>query len=260
VECESLPFDITVDMDEVWQDIFGAFSISLLLFLPLSFMLARHSLQPVRRSIEMMDLFINGIVHDINTPLSIIAVNAKSIQNRVDDPLLLKKSQRIMKGIEHIKSLEEQLLFSIRVHSMTLEENAFDLYTQLQEYLPYWNDFREQVNVILEGESTTIVADKTAIMRMVENVVGNAVKYTPEGESVRITLYGGRLVIADRGPGIKDPKRIFEKYYQEKKVTGLGLGLYIVHEIAQRYHIKIEVQTSSSGSSFIFDLEALHAE
>lgn len=246
-------------LDDTLYGIAIAFFITLLFILPLGFFLARLSLTPIRESVNMMDSFINGIVHDINTPLSVINLNAQSLQKRLDDIKLRSKSERILQGVKHIESLEEQLLFMLRIHNYTPTFSNFNLQELLESRLRYYNDIRQSVVIKLEGKNVNINADKDSITRMIDNIVINAIKYSHPNSEVLISLQDKKLLIKDSGIGIKNPKEIFNKYYREAhSIKGLGLGLFVVHEVANLHKIKIEVESQQGkGTEFIVDLTHL---
>jgi len=246
-------------LDDVFYEISIAFFITLFFTLIISFFLAKLSLQPMRNSIEMMDSFINGIVHDINTPLSVININAQSLKKKLSEPKLLAKSERIIQGVEHIESLEEQLLFMLRIHNYTLKKSRLNLQELLQNRLAYYNDIRADVKVVFEGEKLLVEGDSDALTRMIDNILINAVKYSHKNSQVTLTLQERKLFIKDSGVGIKKPQEVFNKYYRESHNTkGLGLGLYVVKEIAQMHHLKIEIDSKlNKGTTFIINLHSI---
>ena len=259
-ECVMAPVVIDDKLIRIEKEIGLAFLFALLLIVPLGLLLARISLRPMRDSVEAMDSFINGIVHDINTPLSVIRMNARSLQKRLDDEKMLQKNGRILQGVEHIEALEEQLLFSLRIGQYELRRKSFDLCTLLHGRETYWASNRSRVEVMVSTEASCIVyADEKALLRLIDNVVGNAVKYSPAGAKVNVRLKSGVLTVQDEGPGIKNPKAIFHKYYRESRTTkGVGLGLYIVSEIARMHGIGLKVYSRyGEGTTFVIDLHSI---
>ncbi len=257
--CVMEPINIDEKISEIYADIFLALIFSLTLILPLGYLLAKLSLRPIQQSVETMDSFINGIVHDINTPLSIIRINAQSMISRLNDEKLVKKNNRIIQGVDHIEALEEQLLFVLRIHHYQLQRSHFDLFEILQQRQEYWSDIRHSVSIKLEGEVTAVNADADAIKRMIDNIVSNAIKYSCTNGEVKITCKNALLEIKDRGEGIKKPKEVFNKYYRESNHTkGLGLGLYIVKEIASMHNVEITVDSEVGyGTSFSLNLKSI---
>jgi len=255
-ECIMQDIHLEGKLNFIYKDIAIAFLISLLFLLPLGIYLAKLSLRPIQDAIELMDNFVNGIVHDINTPLSIISVNTQSLQKKLTDAKLRKRTERILQGIEHIENLEEEMLFMLRIHHYELKKNYFDLFTILEEREAYYNDINSNIRVIVEGEACSIYADQTALIRAIDNIVINAIKYSKANSDVRIVCKNHILSIKDEGEGIKNPQEVFNKYYRESTTTkGLGLGLYVVQLITSMHHIPITLHSKvGKGSEFILDL------
>ncbi|GEM_PF-305395 len=259
-ECEMAPVVIDDKLRVVYREIGIAFLLSLLLIVPVGLLLARISLRPMRDSVEAMDAFINGIVHDINTPLSVIRMNAHSLLPRLEDERLRRKGERVLQGVEHIEALEEQLLFSLRIGQYEPRLRYFDLCALLRERRSYWASNRSRVEVEISAPSSCLVqADEKALLRMIDNIVGNAVKYSPPDSRVRVACAKGVLKISDEGEGIRDPRAVFRKYYRENRtVKGVGLGLYIVSEIARMHGIGIRIRSARGrGTTFELDLHSI---
>ena len=259
--CKMKPIVIEDKLSLIYKEIFLAFSFSLILILPLAFIVAKLSLKPIRQSVETIDNFVNGIVHDINTPLSVIKINSQSIKNKLKDDFFIEKNNRIIQGVEHIEALEEQLLFMLKIHQYTPQKINFDLYEVLKHREGYYKDIRHSLNIIVDGKSTKIYGDRYALTRMIDNIVINAIKYSPIKSEVIITLKNNILRIKDSGEGIKNPKEIFNKYYRESKSTkGLGLGLYVVKEIANMHKLDIKILSKIGlGTLVSIDLSGIKA-
>ncbi len=255
-ECHMQPVVIDKQIKTAYREIFYAFIAALVLILPFGYFLARLSLRPMRESVIAMDGFINGIVHDINTPLSVIRMNAQSITRAVSDNKLKAKASRLLQGVEQIESLEEQLLFSVKVGQYELQKEQFDVGLLLQEREHYWGSLRSSIEVRVEADPYGVYADKAALLRMIDNIVLNAVKYSHAKREVNISLKSDVLSIQDQGIGIRHPKKVFNKYYREAlQSKGIGLGLYIVAKVAALHGLEIDVDSRlGQGTTFNIDL------
>jgi len=243
-------------------EIIVAFFIMLLLILPAAYFLSMISLRPMRDSIETIDSFINGIVHDINTPLSVIKLNAQSINSHLENDKAREKSSRIFQGIEDIEKLEEQLLFSLKSDRYILNESELNISEVLKSRLSFYNDVRDSVDVVFNATNLNIKADNSIFMRMVDNIVLNAIKFSHRDSKVLISIKDTILTIEDFGTGIKNRKKVFTKYYREDGTKkGLGLGLYIVKSVADLHNIEIVLESQIGvGSRFIIDLKSIKVD
>ena len=171
-----------------------------------------------------------------------------------------RKNRRVLQGAEHLEALEQQLAFSLKVHRFPLEKSLFDLYALLEERKEYWNGLRPSVPVEVEGTPRTVEADRNVLLRMLDNLVSNAVRYSPRNTPVAVRLEGKNLVVEDRGKGMKNPSELlFSKYYREETGTkGLGLGLYIVKEAARLHGLKVWIDSApGKGTRVGFGVEPI---
>ena len=108
---------------------------------------------------------------------------------------------------------------------------------------------------------TVVRADPVLLERAVLNLLDNAVKYSPVGAPIEVTVREGEVVVADHGPGVaeEDAARIFDRFYRSaaaRSKPGAGLGLAIVREAARAHGGDATVESTPRGSSFRLTLPA----
>ena len=108
---------------------------------------------------------------------------------------------------------------------------------------------------------TVVRADPVLLERAVLNLLDNAVKYSPPGAPIEVTVRDGEVVVADHGPGVadEDVARIFDRFYRSagaRSKPGAGLGLAIVREAARAHGGDATVESSPRGSRFRLTLPA----
>jgi len=156
-----------------------------------------------------------------------------------------------------------------------IEMGRFSIDPQPQRVIPLVNEAIEPLRAVadeksvrletrLDEEATSAVCDRERIVQVLHNLVGNAIKFVPEGGSVFVEtgrdLSKVRFGVADNGPGIQaeDLPHVFERHWQASSNSlrrGSGLGLYIVKTIVEAHHGAAWVQsTPGSGASFYFTL------
>ena len=106
-----------------------------------------------------------------------------------------------------------------------------------------------------------VQVDAVLVERAVGNLLDNAVKYSPPGAPIEVTVHEGEVVVADRGPGIaeEDLPRIFDRFYRSataRAKPGAGLGLAIVREAAEAHGGKATAESSALGARFKLTLPA----
>jgi len=120
------------------------------------------------------------------------------------------------------------------------------------------------MNVRMDDDLPLVYADVSLVERVFQNLIDNALKYTPEGGTINLILtkQGDQVgvEVQDSGPGIpdKDQKHIFDRYRKssgEHQVNGTGLGLAIVHKILEIHNSTIRVISApEKGCRFLFEL------
>lgn len=212
--------------------------------------------------------FIHTLSHDLRSPLTAILGYTELIErtgplNQNQEEFL----QRLKGSIQHITTLVNDLLDLGRL------EAGFDTrreHVQLESILKYSLDMFDaqiksrniKLDVALDRELKGLRANPIRIRQMLDNLVGNAIKYTPSNGSVDVSLSMQDqqiiLKIKDSGPGIpaEEQGRIFEKFFRAtnapRNVEGSGLGLAIVKSIVESHQGRVWVEsTVGKGSSFI---------
>ena len=177
----------------------------------------------------------------------------------------LTKSQR---NIERVLTLIENLLTieslsTGRVHLIT---TSCDTSKVAEEALATVLSLAQKKNIHLLNEcvSVNISADREKLIQVLVNLLGNAIKFSPAGTSIRVTCQPAkelvRLAVRDEGPGMDEETRrnVFEKFYQaqtEQKEQGFGLGLAICKLIVESHGGTIGVESAlGAGTTFWFEL------
>ncbi len=212
--------------------------------------------------------FIHTVSHDLRSPLTSILGYTELIER--SGPLNINQQEflhRLQGSVQHITTLINDLLDLGRL------EAGFDTrreFVQLQNVLKYSLDMFE---VQVKKKNITLIADiapdlkalranPIRIRQMLDNLVGNAIKYTQPGGSVHVSMsmQGDQIIlkVEDTGPGIppEEQGRVFEKFYRATNtidgVEGSGLGLAIVKSIVDSHQGRIWVEsTVGKGTTFI---------
>jgi signal transduction histidine kinase len=223
---------------------------------------------------QQRDSFIATLTHDLKTPL-ICAVSGLNmiLDNGYGE---VKDEQKyilslIKQGIDDQLQMIQNLLEIYRDASERLHFQVVDLKELLlrctDELKPITQAHDLKIRINLAAKLKEVWVDKMAIHRVLMNLLGNAIKFTPDqGEIIMIAdnaLDNGkefvRLSIKDTGKGIslEEQKNLFQQYYQgdegKKKSTGTGLGLYLCRKIIESHNGQISL-TSSLGQGTTFSI------
>ncbi|HYO49340.1 MAG TPA: GAF domain-containing sensor histidine kinase [Chloroflexia bacterium] len=209
--------------------------------------------------------FLSAAAHDLKTPLTTIIAQTQLLERRAmrdpDAPTDIASVRKLLKEIERLKTLVLELLDAARAEQGKLvgERAEVDLTAAAQETCARHDSERHPCIVEAEGPIVGIY-DSNRILQLFENLVENAVKYSPEGGPVRVKLWreGGwnHITVTDAGIGIPadDLPNVFERFHRgtnvdDRQFAGMGLGLFICRGIAEQHGGRISVSSTPGGGT-----------
>lgn len=209
-------------------------------------------------ALNSRELFMSTAAHELRTPLTALHAYAQIIQKNFQEnkPVQPKWIDSVISNSQMLKTLIQEL-FSVSQMSMGVFAYTFsecNLLEILQHSITN-NKISHKRNIIFQNKVTSsnflIKADKEKIELVLNNVIGNAIKYSkrPSEVFVEIEKEGNfyRISVTDKGQGIKadDLPHIFKRFYQGARGSsnGLGLGMYLCKEITQAHNGDIRVES-----------------
>lgn len=218
----------------------------------LSILFSFYSLSPLRNALMLTQEFIKDILHDFNTPLASLRLNTSMLKKEIGEN---KKLQRIEQSVENVLNLQNHLRSYLHNHKQQKEE--FGLNLLLQDSVTLLEKNYPNIRFKINTNNTTLFTNKEAFSRIINNLLSNAAKYNKNNGCVKIELKNSKLYITDTGIGIKNPKKIFERFYKEQE-RGIGIGLHIVKKLCEELGIKIDVESKlDEGTTFILNISSL---
>lgn len=236
--------------------------------------LVLHDLSELRRLERLRHEFVANVSHELKTPLAVIKACVETLQDgAIDDPANRNSFlDQVNENADRLHNLILDLLNLARIESgsQSLEIQTVvisDLVRDCIEHLRPRAEAKRQTIEILappEPSAAEIRTDEEALRQMLENLVDNAIKYTPDEGRIRIRWYGrGDQIcfeVEDNGIGIPevDLPRIFERFYRvdkarSREMGGTGLGLAIVKNLAQILRGSVKA-ASELGKGSVFTL------
>jgi two-component system OmpR family sensor kinase len=214
-------------------------AILILIFLFISYILAKRSLKPMVDTISHMDRFMADLIHDLNTPITSINLNVNMLRKDISESGI-KKLDRIENSASNILSLYENLEILldqkvIEKENLKLDDIVVDLISEYENIYPH-------IKFIINIPKVNILTNKIAIIRILNNIISNACKYSIDKDPlIEISYRSNCLTIKDNGKGMKYPKKIFERNYTENN-AGHGIGMHIVYRLCMllEHHISID--------------------
>lgn len=222
--------------------------------------------------------FISGVSHELRTPLSQILLFAETLQlGRVRSEeeragataVIVQESRRLMQLVENV------LHFSRAERRMARVAPAvMPLAPCVRETVEAWRPLAAAADVAIDAaldERVVARVDAGALRQMLLNLLDNAVKYGPPGQTVRVRLERAgaraRISVADEGRGIPSAARarVWEPFYRldrdiDSATAGSGIGLFVVRELAALQHGTVRIEDAPAGGTrVVVELDAIDA-
>jgi two-component system, OmpR family, phosphate regulon sensor histidine kinase PhoR len=211
----------------------------------------------VTRTESMRRRFVSDVSHELRTPVASIAAAAETLVDGAPDAqetgdlhrLVSRQARRMHDLIEDLTDLSRIESGSLELHreSVALVPLAREVCNDLAA-----PSAARRVTLSVSGDpDVTVLGDRRRISQILHNLVDNAIKFSPDGESVEIAIRRGEAVevsVSDHGPGVpaSERERVFQRFYQidpsrSKARPGTGLGLAIVKHLVALHHGSIAV-------------------
>jgi len=221
---------------------------------------------------KQKDEFISLVSHELKNPLTSIKANTQILKKKLknnEDKSLLKIFNSMEAQTTKVMDLISDLLSEAKTRAKGFNYNnkKFDVNSLVEEIIEN-NVRRVDSHKIIQKNKVRryIVADRARIGQVLDNLISNAIKYSPKNKKVIVrvstTKENVKFSVQDFGIGIskENLKKVFEPFFRESEMQretfpSIGLGLYISAEIVKHYSGKIWVEsTENKGSTFFFTI------
>ena len=209
------------------------------------------------------------VAHELRTPLATLQSHMEAMIDGIWNP----DTERLKSCHEEIIRINKMVgelakLAKYESENLVLNKTDFDISELMQRIIcNFESDFKKKaIDIDFDGQNEEVFADKDKINQVLINLLSNALKYTPSGGLVKVSIKGAEditeISVKDNGAGIpeEDIPFIFERFYRADKsrnrlTGGSGIGLTIAKEITEAHKGRIEVQSKINvGTEFILSL------
>ena len=222
--------------------------------------------------------FLTVAAHELRTPLTPLSMYLQNIDRKLQRGVPLEQDLvgKARRQVDRLGRLVEDLLDVSRLesHRLTLSQEPIDINELVEEVVAdYRGQSRQHELVLLRSTDAAIVTgDHGRLEQVLVNLLENAIKYSPQGGQVKVTIERQdrdvRVTVADQGIGIPadDAPRLFQRFFRAQNANtrnygGLGIGLFVSHEIVERHGGRFEVKSEPGvGSTFGFVLPLAQAQ
>jgi two-component system OmpR family sensor kinase len=203
--------------------------------------------------------FVGDAAHELRTPLTALQLQLQNLERAPDEAGRAAATEALRAGLRRASRLVEQLLAMARLDPEAPRSEApVDLLTLVRSVLAEAAPLADAKDVDLGlafAAEATVPGEQEALRLMLRNLVDNAVRYTPPGGRVDVSLRvaGGaaQIEVADTGPGIPadERERVFDRFYRLPggDAQGSGLGLAIARRVVQRHGGSIALDEGEGG-------------
>lgn len=216
------------------------------------------------------------IAHDLRTPLNVIQLSSSELEKRLQDgepdvERAERAVQVIQRSTTRARDLVQDAMDAMRLAggALPIDRQSYDARELSAEALDAVAVLAQRKGVRLwmrVDVTRTIDCDGPRLLQVLSNLLGNAIKFTPNGGQVVLSvddaLTGVRFSVSDTGTGISDEElgAIFARYWTRDRAAGVGLGLWIAKAIVEAHGGTLSVRSRlGEGSTFSFVLPALPA-
>jgi signal transduction histidine kinase len=225
-------------------------------------------LEALRRQRATQLGFLAAVAHDLRNPLGAMRLSTEMLLQATGlppEPILRKSLAVIHRQTERLGRMADDLLdaTSIEAGELKLTPRACDLAAVARDMIELYagTSSRHELRLSVPAEPVVVVCDPTRVAQVLENLVSNAIKYSPAGGAVDVTLAAGAeevvISVADTGPGIEPGmlEAIFEPFRRvspsKDVLPGVGLGLSICRRIVVAHGGRIDVMSKpGQGTKF----------
>jgi len=227
-----------------------------------------------QRAVRAREELLAIVSHDLRNPLGVILLNTAHLLKMAAAEESGKRGQKYVEGIQRAATRINRLtadlldLASIEAGRLSIEKLRLAVGPLVTDAVEMMQALTAPRSIRLEKELPDarfeVVGDRDRVLQVFSNLIGNAIKFTPEGGSITIRAesrgHEGWFTVADTGPGIPEDQlpHIFKRYWQGRTAaarSGIGLGLAIVKGILEALGGRVWVESNVGvGSKFFFSL------
>jgi signal transduction histidine kinase len=233
----------------------------------------RDLLSETRNAVRQRDQFLAMLGHELRNPLAAIthAMGVLDMASPSHDPIETDQRDIIRRQTEHLARLVDDLLDVSRITSgkIVLQPRTIDLCelvtSSAHAIEASATANRHQLNVMTPAEAIRVWADPVRLEQVINNLLTNAIKYTPAGGliEVSVTAEGGEAILRVRDNGIGIPRellpRVFELFTQaepalDRAQGGLGIGLTLVRSLVEMHGGRVTAHSDGAGRGSTFEV------
>ncbi len=243
-------------------------------------LLAIEDITKTRRLEKMKDLLTQMIIHDLSNPLALISLNVQHLGTQLQNVLSAKLKKNFYFTLYNVQEMKNMISNLLDISKM--EEGKFALRFEEVQFDATVKEITDSMKILAQLDEKVISvrttptlpslhADRDVLKRVISNLIGNALKFSPSGSTIEIVAWhdidNKEIVVSvkDQGKGLRKEnlQRIFEKFVQvdsakRREIVGKGLGLTFSKMAVEAHGGRIWIESKiNKGSIFYFTLPVI---
>ncbi len=224
-----------------------------------------HLIQRIQSFLNYKKELFVGTAHELKTPLAVIKTKSQVtlMKRKHTEEDLLSALRQTIRSVDDMNRIVGSILEFGRAEGAQFEEaEKIDLIVFLQEICDEFSLLAEQEKKELicrfEPRSQMVMLPKLLLRQILQNLLQNALKFTPEGKKVKVFSYKKDhhfvIKVRDEGSGIDEAMDLFAPFKRSEKSSGAGLGLFLVKSASDALRAKITIQNRRDGKGTVATL------
>jgi len=208
--------------------------------------ISKLSVDPLEEHVTNLQNLSKETLHELNLPISTIMTNLNMLKKKTIDEKDLKRLKRIDIACAMLQERYNELDYMIKKQSLHEIKEEFMLDELVLLRVGFLKHIYPHTEFNLNLEQTKIISDKTGLAKVIDNIIDNAVKYSPNSNRCDITLNDYTLNIEDFGRGMDEVEllQIYDNYYQSNDtMRGFGIGLSMVKRFCDSQNIQLIIKS-----------------
>lgn len=209
-------------------------------------MISKLAIDPLQEHVTNLQNLSKETLHELNLPISTIITNSNMLKKNMHNEKDLKRLSRIDTACSMLQERYNELDYMIKKQTLPEIKEHFMLDELVKERVGFLKHIYPHIEFTLELEITQIISDRTGLSKAIDNIIDNAVKYSPNTNKCDITLNDNTLSIKDYGCGMDEVEliQIFDNYYQSNdNMRGFGIGLSMVKRFCDSQNIQLNFKS-----------------
>jgi two-component system, OmpR family, sensor kinase len=217
-------------------------------------MISKLSIDPLEQHTTNLQNLSKETLHELNLPISTIQTNLHMLKKNSTEPKDIKRIARIESACDMLKERYNELDYMIKTQTMQELREDFALHKLIEDRIAFFRALYPHIEFKLSLEAIELFQDKIGLSKVIDNLLDNGIKYSPNSNILEIDLHKNQLSIRDYGAGMDEVEllKIFDAYYQsDQSVKGFGIGLNMVKRFCDTHNIALNFRSKPKSGTTV---------